>query len=215
MNEITEKKWEYGGVYHNYDMSKEIDLPNQSKVKVADLTKELPNFMLQADTIFCDPPCSIGNLRTFHTKADRELEYSFGEFETYLFSRIRQINPKHLFLEVFKSNKNSFLEKCQEMYENVAIYNSFYYNKKQNKCFIIHATNEVVQSKYEALEGIDEEKAIKWICENHDFNCIGDLCMGRGLVGKYAFLNQKQFVGTELNKKRLAVLVDFISTYKA
>jgi hypothetical protein len=34
--------------------------------------------------------------------------------------------------------------------------------------------------------------------------------MGRGLVGKYAYLNKKSFAGTELNPKRLAVLVDFI-----
>jgi hypothetical protein len=35
--------------------------------------------------------------------------------------------------------------------------------------------------------------------------------MGMGLVGKYAYLAGKSFVGTELNKKRLAVLVDFIA----
>lgn len=61
------------------------------------------------------------------------------------------------------------------------------------------------------FEGMDEEDVIAWICENVDFNCIGDLCMGRGLVGKHAFNNNKPFVGTELNKKRLAVLVDYIT----
>ena len=34
--------------------------------------------------------------------------------------------------------------------------------------------------------------------------------MGRGLVGKYSAMNDKKFVGTELNKKRLAVLVDYM-----
>jgi hypothetical protein len=34
--------------------------------------------------------------------------------------------------------------------------------------------------------------------------------MGKGLVGKYAYFNNKSFVGIELNHKRLAILVDFI-----
>jgi hypothetical protein len=207
---MSQSKWEYGGVYHQYNMQDVIDLPNNSKLKVCDLTKEMPDFMLQADTLFIDPPCSLGNLKTFHTKADRKLEYTFDAFTKALFERIEQINPKHLFIEVFKSNKDAFLEIVKAKYKSVSVYESFYYNKKQNKCFILHATNETENQYYEALQNIDEEKAIKWICENHKFDCIGDLCMGRGLVGKYAYLNKKSFAGTELNPKRLAVLVDFI-----
>lgn len=56
----------------------------------------------------------------------------------------------------------------------------------------------------------NQEKVIRYICNYHSYNCIGDLCMGTGLVGKYAFLNRKKFVGIELNKKRLALLVEFI-----
>ena len=41
---------------------------------------------------------------------------------------------------------------------------------------------------------------------------IGDLCMGRGLVGVNAYKNGKRFVGTELNHKRLAVLLERIVT---
>ena len=102
------KLWDYGGAYRQIEMGGIIELPNDSKLKVCDLTKELPSFMLQADTIFCDPPCSPGNLRSFHTKADRQLEYSFNEFENALFERITEIKPKYLFLEVFKSNKEPF-----------------------------------------------------------------------------------------------------------
>ena len=38
--------------------------------------------------------------------------------------------------------------------------------------------------------------------------------MGRGLVGYNSFINNKPFVGTELNKKRLAVLIDRIKKVK-
>lgn len=201
--------WEYGGIYHTVNMEGIINLPNESKLKVCDLTEELPEFMKEADTLFIDPPCSTGNLRSFHTKADQELPYTFGHFEQMLFTRIDQIRPKHLFIEVFKSNKEAFEKRCAQMYRFVNIHESFYYNKPKNRCWILHASNDVV--RYSELDNIDEEKAIKWICANHECQCIGDLCMGRGLVGRYAFQAGKKFVGTELNKKRLAILVDYIN----
>jgi uncharacterized protein (DUF2344 family) len=44
--------------------------------------------------------------------------------------------------------------------------------------------------------------------KNEEYNVIGDLCMGRGLVGLNAYRNGKRFVGTELNHKRLSVLIE-------
>ena len=61
---------------------------------------------------------------------------------------------------------------------------------------------------------MDEENIIEWICENEEFECIGDLCMGKGLVGINAHKNGKRFVGTELNHKRLSVLLEKIGNYK-
>jgi hypothetical protein len=60
------------------------------------------------------------------------------------------------------------------------------------------------------LEYLDEEDAIRWVCGNVSFEWIGDLCMGRGSVGYYAWKAGKKFVGTELNHKRLSVLVERI-----
>lgn len=39
--------------------------------------------------------------------------------------------------------------------------------------------------------------------------------MGTGLVGLNAHKNEKKFVGTELNKKRLAILLQRIDEYDA
>jgi hypothetical protein len=122
------------------------------------------------------------------------------------------IKPNILFLEIGKEFLSIFIERCKLIYRYVTFYNSFYYNKKDNKCYIIHATNDFKNKKYKWLEDVDEEKVIKWICENIDFDCIGDLCMGKGLVGKHAYLNNKSFVGIDINPKRLAVLVDFIKS---
>jgi hypothetical protein len=200
--------WSYGGAYLRHDMDGIIELPNESKIKVHDLTHGLPDFMRMADVLFVDPPCSTGNLRSFHTKADQDLPYTFNLFEMELFKRIDEINPKHLFMEVFASNKGSFLDEIGKRYKHTKVYDSFYYNKPKNKCWIIHASNDLIGDL--PIQEIDETKAIAWICKNMDFKCIGDLCMGRGTVGRYAYMNKRQFVGTELNKKRLALLVEHI-----
>jgi hypothetical protein len=203
-------KWQYGGIYHQYNMKGTLYLPNDSKLKVCDLMKEMPDFMKEADVLFIDPPCSQGNLTTFYTKADSSEWNEFSKFYKFLFQRIDQINPKHLYLEIFASNYDIYLNECKKRFENIVIYNSYYYKNKKNKCWIFHCSNLPIKFN-ENINNIDEEKVIKYICEEADYNCIGDLCMGTGLVAKYAFLSNKKFVGIELNKKRLAIIVDFIN----
>ena len=208
---MANNNWEYGGVYKNHDMEGVIELPNNSKVKVCDWIKELPEFMKQADTLFIDPPWNQGNVNTFYTKADLEWQnLNFTQFTAELFKRIDEILPQFLFIEMGKEFLGDYLVECKKRYKYVTFYNSTYYKKKENKCYVIHGTNNHKHRRYKELEDMDEENIIAWLCQHHNYDCIGDLCMGRGLVGKGAFRNGKSFVGTELNKKRLAVLVDFI-----
>lgn len=209
-NDTTTHKWEYGGKYKRHDMEGVLSFPpHDSKLQVCDIVKELPDFMLEADTIFIDPPCSEGNLKTFATKADKKFEYSYVDFTNALFQRIDQINPDHLFIEVFASNKDAFTDLVEMRYPNVICYISHYYKKKTNRCWILHGSHDLTDYRL-SLGGRDEEKCIEWICNNHRFKTIGDLCMGQGLVGKYASKASRRFVGTEVNKKRLGVLVDYL-----
>jgi adenine-specific DNA methylase len=168
--------------------------------------------MLRADTLFIDPPWNTGNLRSFYTKADMEWpEEDFNALMKALFERIDQIAPKFLFLEMGKQALKKCVDLCYARYKYVSYYNATYYKRSNNICYVIHATNDATRARYEALDAQDEESIISWICANHQYECIGDLCMGTGLVGKHAYLTGKPFVGTELNKKRLAMLVDFIA----
>lgn len=205
--------WEYGGTYKDLDMSGEIDLPNQSQVKACDWILEMPEFMKRADTLFVDPPWNMGNVNTFYYKADKpHLDgFNFESFSLRLFERIDEISPSFLFVEIGKEALAWYLIQCQQRYKYVTFYNSTYYRKAENKCYVIHACNEHKRKRYPALEDMDERDIIAWICSNHDYKCIGDLCMGMGLVGQNAFDNGKPFVGTELNPKRLAKLVDYVT----
>lgn len=204
-------KFEYRGFYQKYDMTKEIEI-GTGVVKVHDIFDNLPVFMKEADCLFIDPPCNEGNLKSFYTKADLEKKNSILKFNNRLFDLIDDINPKHLFIEVFKSNFDEIFSKLNERYgTDMTVFESYYYGNKNNKCWIFYASLESITFE---IPLIDEEKAIEFICENLDFNCIGDLCMGKGLVGFYANKYGKKFVGTELNKKRLACLVEHINQGK-
>lgn len=203
-------KFDYGEIYKKYNMDGIIQV-GTGTVKVHDIFDETPEFMKEADCIFVDPPCSAGNLSTFYTKAEKAKRVNqFAPFEARLFEVIREINPEHLFIEVFKSNKDSFYAEIQKMYKHTRIYNSMYYGNKKNQCWIIQASNTLDEDL--GFDGLDEEKIIEKLCEKDFYSCIGDMCMGKGLVGFYANKNGKRFVGTELNEKRLAVLIERIKT---
>lgn len=201
-------EWEYGGHYRNLEMDGEIELPHGSVVRVWDWLRGLPEFMLAADTVFVDPPWNMGNVNTFYTKAGQEHRPGgFLDFSRELFWRIGEINPLYLFIEMGKEYLGWYLEECRSRYKYVTFYNSTYYRRPENKCYVIHATNDSRRRRYRELEDLDEAEIIAWLCAHHDYTCIGDPCMGLGLVGWHAYLNGRRFVGTELNRKRLAVLV--------
>lgn len=88
----------------------------------------------------------------------------------------------------------------------------FYYNKKDNKCWVIAASDKL--GWLETFDYIDESKIIEQICrgmrEKH-LNSICDPCMGMGLVGYWANYYGVRFTGTELNPHRLAYMIERIN----
>lgn len=209
------KRYDHEGLYLKYDMDKPEIHIGTGIVKVHDIFDPLPEFMMQADCIFSDPPCSKGNLRSFYTKAEIDQQNKeFSAFQERFFECVDQIKPLLLVLETFKANHEAFLEMVKARYQNVKVFDSMYYRNKKNHCYIIVASNDEIDPEFDKIDGMDEEDVIEWLCLYAPFSCIGDLCMGKGLVGFYANKYGRKFVGTELNKKRLAVLLERITTGK-
>lgn len=204
-------KWEYGGSYlrHPLQENQVAVFDDGSKLKVHNIFNPLPEFMREADLIFVDPPWNLGNLNTFYTKAERtDKQDSFETFYRRLFECITQIKPVTCYMEVGKEYLAEFILEMKGLYRHVTFYNSTYYHKQENMCYVIRGSKK---RKKLPLDFMDEEDIIAWICQNEDYECIGDLCMGLGLVGIHAAKNGKRFVGTELNHKRLSVLLEKLS----
>ena len=205
--------WNYGDAYKRFPIEKGIAVfSDGSKLKVHDIFNHLPSYMLDADLVFVDPPWNQTNISTFYTKANKELEFDFTSFYKRLFVCIRQIDPKICYIEIGKEYLSIFIEELKKIYKYVTFYNSTYYHNKENKCYVIRGANKF---KKPSLDGLDEEDIIKWICKNEEYNCIADLCMGRGLVAVNAYQSRKKFVGTELNHKRLSVALESLNNLGA
>ncbi|MBQ7636197.1 MAG: hypothetical protein IJS80_02700 [Lachnospiraceae bacterium] len=204
--------WDYGDSYKRFPVERDetIALSDGSFLMARDITDGLPEFMCKADIIFTDSPWNTGNLRSFYTKAGRGLPESieedpFGQFYDVLFDCIGNIKPRVCYLEIGKEYLGECLNRMGKIYSKVTFYNSTYYHKKDNLCYVVQGSDKKKNWKY---DGLDEEDIISRIAEDEDYSCIGDLCMGRGLVALAAAKNGKKFVGTELNPKRLAVCLE-------
>ncbi len=198
-------RWTYGDAWEHYPIhpGETWGLPDGSRVAVHDIFDPLPAFMRNADMLFIDPPWNLGNIKSFYTKAERtDYPADFGDFERVLFERISEIAPAVCYLEVGFQAVDRWQAALARLYTCVQRWNVTYYRK--HPCHILRGGSALTARDY---SGMDEEKVIAAVGGDETYTVVGDLCMGRGLVGLSAYAAGKPFVGTELNARRLAVLL--------
>ena len=206
-------KWLYGNAWEKFPIeSGEVwGLANGSRVAMHNLFDPLPSFM-RADLLFVDPPWNLSNINSFYTKAERaDYLADFADFAEVLFKRIREMAPETSYVEIGKQNVENFYERLGALYPHLQRWSVTYYRK--------HPTWIIRGSHRAAIDfdftSMDESECIKTIARIEPYSVIGDLCMGRGQVGLAAYKASKPFVGTELNKRRLACLLDKLTGFGA
>lgn len=198
-------KWRYGDAWEQFPIEPgEVwGIPaNGSKVAVHDIFEPLPAFMYTADLLVADPPWNQGNLNAFYTKADRKDYQEWERFTAVLFQRIGEIAPATCYIEIGNQFVDEWHGRLAALYPVVQRWPVVYYRK--------HPTNFIRggQSPIDYdFTGMDEAKVIARIAAVENYQVIADLCMGQGLVGHAAWCAGRPFVGTELNKRRLANLL--------
>lgn len=204
--------WTYGDAFlrHPIQEGQRAVFADGSTIAVHDIFEALPAHMHTADLLFIDPPWNRGNLNTFYTKAGRtDYQESFEVFYKRLFACIADLAARTCYIEVGKEYLAEFLTEAKRLYPHVTFYNSTYYHKKENLCYVIHAGHKHMNRH---VDGMDEEDIIAWICQHEEYACIGDLCMGLGTVGIQSYIHRKKFVGTELNPRRISVMLEKLTT---
>jgi hypothetical protein len=203
-------KWMYGNAWERFPIEPgEVwGIPaNGSQVAVHNIFDPLPEFMSFANLLFIDPPWNLGNVNTFYTKAGRS-DYlrSFTDFANVLFQRLKEISARTTYLEIGKQNVLDFRHRLEEIYPDVQMWPVVYYRK--HPTWLLRGSRSSISYDF---TGIDEAQCISIISQIETYDVFGDLCMGRGLVGMAAHKAGKPFVGTELNKRRLACLLDLLT----
>jgi len=201
--------WRYGNSWEQYPIKPgEIwqEARSGSLVAVHDLFDGLPEFMIQADLIYTDPPWNTGNIRGFYTKAGLKTTRMFVEFADALFIHVGEIAAPVCYLEIGKQNLDLFKEKMSGLYSCVQAWPVTYYRK--NRSFLLRGGWERTTFNFTDK---DDMETPRLAMEQEVFSCVADLCMGRGLTATTAFLLGKRFVGTELHPRRLAVAIERVA----
>lgn len=205
-------QYEYGGAYRDYPVDGAHIFPDGSTLAVQSVLSGMPDWMQNADLLFCDPPWNESNLKSFYTKNGQPPEADYTTFFNALFAAIRSISPRTAYVEIGKDHLADVISEMRIRYDHVTFYNSTYYHKPDNLCYVVRGSKS--RRRAPKLDGMDEEDIIRWVCENEDYSCIADPCIGQGLVALYASRAGKRFVGTDINARRLAVARKRVETGK-
>lgn len=193
----------YNNYWEKYPIeNNEIWSFGESKISVNDITKSLPVYMYSADMIYCDPPWELRNVNMFNSKAGREYMNHFSEFYIHLFKHIKDINPKVCYLEVGKPSLSIFKTELEKIFPIVQQWDILYY--KKNHCYLLRGGHTECDFDF---TNIDDEVTPYEAVKYENPKIVADFCTGRGLTAVAAFKNDKIFVGTELNKRKLATLI--------
>jgi hypothetical protein len=203
-------QWSYGDSWERYPIELgELwrERKTGSAVMVHDLFNGLPAHMREADLIYCDPPWNTSNINAFYTKAGSQQTRDFMSFAAILFGAIASIKPSVCYLEIGKQNLALFEARLKELYPYTQTWPVTYY--KRNRSYLVRGS--LWGHTGVDFTGMDDMDTPKTAIRSEPYECVGDLCMGRGLTGITAYQLGKRFVGTELNKRRLAVLIDEVA----
>lgn len=201
-------EWKYGDAWERFPiLPGEVWRAGTGRVAVHDIFEPLPAFVTDADLMFVDPPWNLGNLNCFYTKAGRtDYQTDFGRFAGRLFECVAEIAPATCYIEIGRQNVDDWQARLATLYPLVERWDVVYY-RKHPTCIIRGSDAPAMVD----LTGMDEADCIDLVARVEGYKVIGDLCMGRGLVGVAAFRAGRSFVGTELNQRRLACLLDKIA----
>lgn len=213
MKTFEEGKWLYGDSWERFPINDgEVWQAGKNVLAVKDLTNitQLDFFGIpQFDMSYVDPPWNTGNINSFYTKAGFSEKKEFESFIEKLITLISVHSPRINYLEMGSQNLDFVKDLIISLNGIVTnVWKIKYYQK--HPCFLIRYTFGTASIIDFDFTGIDDDYTPRFAMQfEPNVNSVLDLCTGRGLTGRTAHSLGKTFFGTELNKRRLACLIDY------
>jgi len=182
------------------------------KLFVHDIFEGFPKEFLDANVVFIDVPYTIGDVKRYDIKADKDsgrmtYEIFLERIKYYLENMIKL---RTVFIEVGKANVDKVITMLFSHFVNVKVYESTYY--KKNLCYIVQAWNDekdFIAIQDSKLDEVDVNENIIVTMDENDVIC--DFMNGRGLTSKNAFKYGRKFICSDMNVNRLAVAYEDIA----
>jgi hypothetical protein len=194
----------YGDAYKEFEILPGTVYQDRlgSKIACHDIFDELPAFMMEADMLYVDPPWNSNLFHSFYTKAGLPDVHAFEEFTDILFQRIAEIAPKAAYVEIGKQNFEEFIVRMVDIFPQIQSWEITY--RKKNPAYLIRGGWDRTCFDF---TGYDDVDTVRFALERETFECVADPCIGKGLTAIAAYALGKRFVGTELQTKKLALLI--------
>lgn len=209
----TKKQWLYGESWEKFPINDdEVWQAGKNFVAVKDISKiDNLDFFGQSvfDMSYIDPPWNTGNINSFYTKAGLKERKDFAEFLRCLLHLVKHYSPNVNYMEMGNQNVDFAGKEIKNLGGVVTnIWDITYYRTKP--CKLIRYSFVSDMPNHFDFTGIDDDYTPRFAMQTEpNINNVLDLCTGRGLTGRTAFDLGISFYGTELNKRRLACLLDF------
>lgn len=231
---MTNNRKKYSDAWDEYSIkSGETWIAGRHKLLCKDVlqigVKELLEFTGGGVSMtYCDPPWNQGALSSFCSKAD--VQYiEFHELLEHLIELTKAVSPIINYMEMGKQYIDILQELIKSMggtvYETIPIF----YNKTQ-PAFLLYfgfdTDHPVSTIGLDHLEGQDDLVTPMMAINREILYChmlpgrydgitsVLDLCTGLGATGRAVDVLEKAFYGIELNKRRLANLLQWFQNGK-
>ena len=159
------------------------------------------------DCMWVDPPWNSGNAATFRTKAGVPNKVDIHELLDLVFVLFKKTEGS-IYIEIGKQTFVYVYDFLKQREGNVIQdWDIFYYGKKP--CKYIRSGKEKIDFDF---TGIDEMKvplpSFEHEIKVNNIKTVFDCCVGQGLVPTVADKLGLNFIGTDLNNRRIAVSLD-------
>ena len=173
-----------------------------SAISVLDITESALDCFGDADMIYADAPWGLRNVNFFYNQVKKKRLNNFSDFYNKLFGVVKNVNAEVCYLEIGNEYLHVYTENMRRLYNAVQKWPIKYYGKRD--CWLVRGGQDITPFDF---TGFDDSKTPSHAVKIENPQCVLDPCCGKGITGIAALESGARFIGTEINKRKLALFI--------